>query len=131
MRFAVRTIGAAGRDERGAGTVLGLTMAAVVLFVALAVAGATAVVTTHRVAQSAADLAALAGATALQDGDDACGRAGEVARANRATLRSCAVEGWTVTVSVTAAGATVLGRQVVQAARGRAGPVHEAGPWTR
>ncbi|HET7350583.1 MAG TPA: Rv3654c family TadE-like protein [Marmoricola sp.] len=120
--------GTADRDERGAGTVLGLTMAAVVLFVALAVAGATAVVTTHRVAQSAADLAALAGATALQQGDDACGQAGEVARANRATLRSCAVDGWTVTVSVTASGATVLGRRVEQAARGRAGPVLRTSP---
>ena len=118
----------AGRDERGAGTVLGLTMAAVVLFVALAVAGATAVVTTHRVAQSAADLSALAGATALQQGDDACSQAGKVARANRAALRSCAIEGWTVSVSVTASGATVLGRRVEQAARGRAGPVLGTGP---
>lgn len=118
----------AGRDEWGAGTVLGLTMAAVVLFMAFAVAGATAVVTTHRVAQSAADLAALAGANALQQGEDPCGHAGKVARANRATLRSCAVEGWTVSVSVTTSGATVLGRRVEQAARGRAGPVLQSGP---
>jgi secretion/DNA translocation related TadE-like protein len=119
---------AGDRAETGAGTVLGLTLAAVVLFVAFAVVGATAVVTTHRSAQAAADLAALAGATALQDGADACDQAGRVARANRARLRSCAVEGWTVTVGVTAAGPVLLGRRVEQGARGRAGPVLQTGP---
>jgi len=118
------------RAESGAGTVLGLSMAGVVLFVAMAVVGATAVVTAHRSAQSAADLAALAGATALQRGEDACGQARHVARANRATLRGCAVEGWTVTVTVTAPSAEILGRRMEQAARGRAGPALRTGSWT-
>lgn len=115
--------GARSRGESGAGTVLGLSMAAVVLFVAMAVAGATAVVTAHRSAQSAADLAALAGAGALQRGEDACGQARQVAGANRATLRRCTVEGWTVTVTVTVHSPELFGRRMEQAARGRAGPV--------
>ncbi|MEV6274419.1 Rv3654c family TadE-like protein [Nocardia sp. NPDC051832] len=57
------------------------------------------VVARHRV-QSAADLAALAGAGALESGPEAgCAAAGEIARHMRARLRTCAVSQWDVTVT--------------------------------
>lgn len=109
-------------DEHGAGTVLALAMAGVLLFVTVAVSGVVAVVGRHRVAQSAADLAALAGAAALQDGRDACAAAGALARRNRATLTGCRVSGWEVEVTVVSVG-EVWGREQRLTARGRAGPV--------
>ena len=110
------------RADDGAGSVLAVAMMGLLVTVAVAVGGVVGVVATHRTAQSAADLAALAGATALQDGDDACGRAAEIARRNRARVRSCAVEGWNVTVVVQADTAHLPGGALDLKARGRAGP---------
>src|SRR4051812_48648746 len=83
-------------DERGAATVLVLSLVGVVL--ALTVGGlvvASAVVASHR-ARLAADLGSLAGASALQDSAPAaraCAVAGQVIRANSAVLQSCSVSG--------------------------------------
>jgi secretion/DNA translocation related TadE-like protein len=110
------------RDERGAGTVLALAMVGVVLFVTVAVSGVVAVVGRHRIAQSAADLAALAGAAALQEGRDACASAAALARRNQARLTGCRVSGWEVEVRVVSVG-RVWGMEQELAARGRAGPV--------
>lgn len=112
------------RDERGAGTVLALALTAVVVLVAFAVAGGTALVASHRVAQSAADLAALAGAQAMQlGGVDPCARAADVARRNGATLERCRIEGWSVAVTVLRVSPPLLGRVSSLRARSRAGPV--------
>ena len=89
------------RDERGAGSVLAVAMMGLLVTVTVAAAGVVGVVASHRIAQAAADLAALAGAAALQDGGDACGQAATVADRNQAHLDSCAVEGWNVSVAVT------------------------------
>ena len=62
---------AAGRAT-APGSVLAVAMMGVLVTVTVAAAGVVGVVATHRTAQSAADLAALAGAAALQDGGDAC-----------------------------------------------------------
>jgi secretion/DNA translocation related TadE-like protein len=94
--------------------------------VTVAAAGVVGVVATHRTAQVAADLAALAGAAALQDGGDACGQAAVVASRNQARLDSCAVEGWNVTVAVTANTAHLPGGVLDLRARGRAGPAVSA-----
>lgn len=112
------------RDEAGVGTVLGLAMAGLLLFVTVAASGAVAIVGRHRVAQSAADLAALAGAGALQEGRDPCASASVLARRNRARLTGCRVSGWQVEVTVVSE-ARVWGRRQQLAARGRAGPVTE------
>lgn len=112
----------ASRDERGAGTVLSLAMTGVVLSVTVAVTGVVTVVGRHRIAQSAADLAALAGAAALQDGRDACSSAALLARRNQARLTRCRVSGWEVEVWVVSVG-RVWGLQQTLAAHGRAGPV--------
>ncbi len=114
------------RDERGVGTVLAVAMFGVLSVVAVAVAGVVAVVGTHRAAQSGADLAALAGAGALQDGADACARASSVAARNRTRLTTCAVEGWTVAVVVTARTGPLPGGPLELRARARAGPAVSA-----
>jgi secretion/DNA translocation related TadE-like protein len=116
------------KDARGAGTVLAVAMIGLLVTVTVAAAGVVGVVASHRTAQSAADLAALAGAAALQDGGDACAQAAEVADRNRASLTGCKVSGWNVAVVVTAHTASLPGGVLDLDARGRAGPaVGEAG----
>jgi secretion/DNA translocation related TadE-like protein len=116
-------------DERGAGSVLAVAMMGLLVTVTVAAAGVVGVIATHRTAQSAADLAALAGASALQNGGDACGQAAAVADRNRTHLAGCEVEGWNVTVVVTADTARLPGGVLDLRARGRAGPaVSQPGP---
>lgn len=112
------------RREDGAGTVLAVAMMGLLVTVTVATAGVVGVVGTHRRAQAAADLSALAGADALQDGGDPCARAAEIARRNHADLRGCEVDGWNVAVVVTAS-ARLPGGSVSLPARGRAGPVRQ------
>lgn len=111
-----------GTDERGAAAVLGVAMMGLLVTVTLGVSGAVGVVGAHRRAQSAADLAALAGAGALQDGGDACARAAVIAGRNGASLRRCEVDDWDVQVEV-ARRVRLLGHDLELPARGRAGPV--------
>ncbi len=111
------------KEENGAGALLAITMTWLVCFVALAVAGAVGIVARHRGAQAAADLAALAGAASLQEGEDPCVRASVVATRNGAVLHVCRVTGSEVWIEVTVGGRPLLGRTVVQRARSRAGPV--------
>jgi secretion/DNA translocation related TadE-like protein len=63
----------------------------VVLTLAVAAIGLTAAVSARHRAESAADLAALAGAAAVRDGGDGCRAAARVATANRATVARCLV----------------------------------------
>jgi secretion/DNA translocation related TadE-like protein len=111
------------RDQRGSATLLVLAMAGVLLLVGCALGVVAALIRAHRVAQSAADLAALAGAQALQLGRDGCGRAAEVAEANDARLTACSRQGSVVTLSVTVTGPHWLGQKADLTARSRAGPV--------
>jgi secretion/DNA translocation related TadE-like protein len=76
----------------------------------------------HRVAQSAADLAALAGAEARGRGRDPCATAASIALANGASLDSCVVEGFDVRLQVTVAGPHWLGQRHDLSAQARAGP---------
>jgi secretion/DNA translocation related TadE-like protein len=76
----------------------------------------------HRVAQSAADLAALAGAEARGRGRDPCTAAASIALANGASLDSCAVEGFDVRLQVTVTGPHWLGQRDDLSAQARAGP---------
>lgn len=82
-------VGTGKEGERGSGSVLVLGVMTVVtaLFVT-ALLVATYVVGAHR-ARSAADLAALSGAAAYEQGDDPCGQARRTARANGARLTGC------------------------------------------
>lgn len=111
------------RGESGAGTVLAVAMLGILVTVTVATAGVVGVVGAHRRAQSAADLAALAGATALRGGGDPCGRAAVIAERNGVDLRQCRVQEWDVSV-VVARRIRLPATSVELVARGRAGPVH-------
>ncbi len=117
-----------GRDERGSATLLVLAMAGVLLLIGAALGVVVAMVRAHRTAQSAADLAALAGAQAVQRGSDACGRATEIARANDARMSACSCRGSVVTVQVTVAGPHWLGQTADLSAEARAGPALAVSP---
>ncbi|WP_434451669.1 Rv3654c family TadE-like protein [Lentzea sp. E54] len=112
--------------ERGSAAVSGV--AAMLLLIILTVAGAqagSAVIARHRVT-GAADLAALAAAARLTEGDDsACDQAKRVAAANGAELTNCAVSGWEVVVEVSAI--TPFGPAN---ARARAGPAEDQSVWS-
>jgi secretion/DNA translocation related TadE-like protein len=110
------------RDDRGAATLLVIAMAGVLLVVGAALGVVVAMVRAHRTAQSAADLAALAGAQLAQRGGDACAGAAQIAHANRAHLSRCSVRGSVVTVQVTVAGPHWLGQSADLSAQARAGP---------
>ncbi|MBX6750926.1 MAG: flp pilus-assembly TadE/G-like family protein [Micromonosporaceae bacterium] len=111
------------RGDRGAASVwvLAVGLAVIVVAQALVVIG-SATVARHR-AQAAADLAALAAAMKVLDGESAaCARAAEVSARNGASLVACRLDGFDVIVTVEVA---VTGTPPWGAARrsARAGPV--------
>lgn len=118
--------GEAPGGESGSAAVSGVV--AMLLLVVVTITGAqigAAVVVRHRVT-GAADLAALAGAASLLDGDEsACEQAKRVAESNRAVLESCSVSGWEVVVRVSAI--TPFGPVN---ARSRAGPAEDRSVWS-
>jgi secretion/DNA translocation related TadE-like protein len=109
-------------DERGSATLFAVAMIGVLVLVGAALGVVGAMVHAHRVAQSAADLAALAGAEARGRGGDPCAAAGSVARANGASVDSCVVDGFDVRLQVTVAGPRWLGQRHDLSAQARAGP---------
>ena len=111
-----------GSDSRGAATLLVVALTGVVLLLGLAGAFLTATGAAHRRAQAAADLAALAGATAHRHGDDACAAAGKVAMSNGAASTACHLEGEDVVVEVSLSGPEFLGHSWDLTGRARAGP---------
>jgi secretion/DNA translocation related TadE-like protein len=111
-----------GHGERGAATPLAVALLGLLLFIGAALGVVTAIVHANRQAQSAADLAALAGAAAHDEGRDGCGAAARVAKANGSALSGCAVEGRDVRVQVTVEGPHWLGQTADLTAEARAGP---------
>ncbi|MFC7487260.1 Rv3654c family TadE-like protein [Knoellia sp. CPCC 206453] len=111
--------------ERGSGTVLAVAAIGVLLVLTTAGLQLGAAATAAHRARTAADLAALAGATALQEGQaNACARAAAVAGRNDAQVVVCALgENDSVSIRVSMAVATrwpgVPDRAVASA---RAGP---------
>ncbi len=114
---------ARGPDDRGAATVITLALAGVLLLLGAALGVVAALVVAHRTAQSAADLAALAGAQTLAASGDACGAASRTAAGNDAVLTGCTVEARDVRVTVEVTGPRWLGQAGDLTARARAGPV--------
>lgn len=113
-------------DERGSGTVMALAVIAVVLSLGLGAIGLIQAQGASGRARSAADLAALAGATALSSvisPGDPCATAGRVAQANGARLTSCRISGEDVSVDVVVP-VSVLGLARQAGASARAGPVN-------
>jgi len=116
-------VGAIDRDERGAATVTAVAFLGVLVLVGSALGVAAAMVHAHRVAQSGADMSALAAAGALVDGTDPCAAAASVAQRNATTLTDCLVNGRQVLVEVTAPGPRWLGQPHDLVASARAGQV--------
>ena len=114
--------GPSHHTERGAATVLVTACLGVLLLVGCSLAVVAAMVAAHRSAQAAADLAALAGATAARDGADPCATAGSVAADNGARLTRCSTAGSEITVEVEVRGPRWLGQTHDLAAAARAGP---------
>ena len=111
------------RGERGSATVLGIATTGLLLTFSLACAGVAGIVVAHRRAQAAADLGALAAATAIQRGHAPCAAAAGLARRNGGRLVGCTVQGDVVTVRVEAATPSLLGAVRHTRASARAGPV--------
>lgn len=114
-------------DERGAATLIVIAVSGLLMFIGLALSGVAAIVLTQRTAQAAADLAALAGASAAGSGADACAAAGEIAEANGAALARCELAGPVVTVAARVEGPRLLTRRYDVTAEARAGPVDGSG----
>lgn len=110
------------RDERGAATVVAIGLLGLLVLVAGTCAGVTALVLSHRRAQVAADLAALAGAAALQRGADPCAAAATIAQRQDARVSQCLVDGPDVVVVTGVRVLPALGGTELPA-RARAGPV--------
>ncbi|MFE6646284.1 Rv3654c family TadE-like protein [Nocardioides sp. NPDC057772] len=112
----------AGHDERGSAVPFTVGAIGLLLFLGAALGVVGAVFVAHHTAQSAADLAALAAADALQVSEDPCVAAAAIADRNGATLESCEVAGEDVTVMVRVEGPRWLGQPGDPVARARAGP---------
>ncbi|MBY6537259.1 flp pilus-assembly TadE/G-like family protein [Rhodococcus sp. BP-349] len=113
-------------DDRGSATVVGAFVTAALVVATAAVVSVGAAVSARHQAQSAADLAALAGAAALTSGSEA-GCAAATASADRmdAVLDGCAVEEWDVQVRVRVRIALLRFGERDAVASARAGPVKE------
>lgn len=109
-------------NERGAASMLVVACLAFLLLTGAALGVVAAMVRAHRAAQSAADLAALAGASALQRGEDGCAAAARVAAANAASVTTCRAGGEEVRLTVTVPGPRWLGQSADLTAEARAGP---------
>ncbi|MFF2620696.1 Rv3654c family TadE-like protein [Oerskovia jenensis] len=109
--------------DRGSGTVLALGLIAVVLVLGLALAALASAQGARGRAQAAADLAALAAATALQGGGEACRTAQETAERNGAVVVACDEQGdGVVRVDVTREATGWVGLLGTARAAARAGP---------
>lgn len=113
--------------ESGSATLFIVAVTGLVMFVGLGLSGVATIVLTQRSAQAAADLAALAGASAALSGAEACAAAAAIAEANAATLDDCRLAALVVTVAVTTRGPRLLERRYDVTAEARAGPAASSG----
>jgi secretion/DNA translocation related TadE-like protein len=115
--------------DRGSGSIwLAGLLAVVMLTATVGLAAGTAVLARHR-AEAAADLAALAGAARIAEGEaDGCAAARKVAAANGGRVSACVRTGEDLDVMVSAP-VEVVGLGVLAvSARARAGPVDRPSP---
>lgn len=109
--------------DQGSATLWAVGGIAVLFLAAAMVLAVGAVVQTRHRATSAADLAALAAAVGVADGDTgACARAAWVTDRMRVRLTDCRVVGWNAQVEVSAALPAALGGFGQVTAHSMAGP---------
>ena len=109
-------------DGAGSAAVLATALVGVLVIVTMLVTVVAGAVTDQRRLEAAADLGALAGASAAQRGDDACAAAGSVTDRNGAHVPACSVSGDIVTLRVGRVTRGVLGMRLTLAATARGGP---------
>lgn len=115
------------RDDRGAGAVLVLGLAALLALVAATAAALTAVGVARQRAAAVADLAALAAAQHALDGPAvACGWAGRTTAVDAGRLLRCRLDGDVAEVWVEIRPPGPLGRLGTATSRARAGPASRA-----
>jgi secretion/DNA translocation related TadE-like protein len=108
--------------EAGIATVWGLAIIGILLLFAAVSAGLVSLIGARHQAEAAADLAALAGAQAAVNREDACEAARRIAAANEGSMSSCKVAGEVVEVRVDVDGPPLLGTTWTLTGRARAGP---------
>lgn len=108
------------RGEEGSVSLFVVSCLAVLLLLGAASGVVTAMVRAHRIAQSSADLAALAAASAISA--DPCTAGAGIATANGARQVSCRLEGRDAIVRVVVDGPHWLGQVADLEATARAGP---------
>ena len=118
----IRWIGACRRDERGLAVPVAVTGLFLLATIALVLGVLGQLLADQRRAATAADLAALAAATAIQVGEQPCEAAAESVSRNGARLRGCIVDGDRVRVEAVRPSTSVLGRDIEVTAEAHAGP---------
>ncbi len=119
-------------SDRGSASVWLVGAVGVLLVVVVAAVHLGAAVVARHQAESAADLAALAGAGRAVAGERAaCERVAGITERMRVRLDSCRLLGWDVLVEVSARPAGPVGRFGAATARARAGPVERLGAAAR
>ena len=108
--------------DRGSVSLFLVACLGLLLMVGAALGVVAALVRAHRQAQAAADLAALAVASAVARQPDPCTAGAAIARATGARLVSCVRTGRTSTVRVVVTGPRWWGRVADLDAEARAGP---------
>jgi secretion/DNA translocation related TadE-like protein len=126
MSTAAATRAATG--QQGTATVLATALVGVLAVVATLVAVVGGAVTDQRRVESAADLGALAGASAAQRGEDGCAAADAMVSRNQARLTGCSSLGGTVTVHAARGTRPLLGLRFTVTSRARAGPAAALAP---
>lgn len=110
------------RDECGVVTSMVVVLVAVLVVVTVAAVAGGRVLVSQRRAAAAADLAALAGAVAVQHGQDGCHAVRRLAVRQGARVRSCSVSDEQVRVTVSVDLGTLAGRDLRVSAQAHAGP---------
>ena len=109
-------------NDRGSAIPFVVAALGMLLLVGSALGVVGALFERHRTAQSAADLGALAAASAVQRGDDGCAAAADIVAANGAALVACETSCDDVVLSVRVSGPRWLGQRGDLVATARAGP---------
>jgi secretion/DNA translocation related TadE-like protein len=130
-RLRLRGVHADASGERGSAAVLAAVLVGTLLVATVLGTAVAAAVVGQRRVETAADLGALAGASALERGASACVAAADVVRRNGGVQVGCDVAGAVVTVRATRSVPSVLGRSLTVSSTARAGPTSASGAGPR
>jgi secretion/DNA translocation related TadE-like protein len=115
------------RSERGSASVLMIGIIAVIVALSSAALVIAGYATGYHRARAAADLSALSGAAAFEQGRDGCAQARQTARQNGARLDRCELVGDVINFVVTVRVSVAAGTRIPQLPRTVAAEAH-AGP---